>query len=80
MAVSGVVLVLLFAGGFYYMGTMGISEMGNIGLGMCLLSAFFDIIPIPPLNGKTIWDWNKRASIVLLVATFALNLYWLMLM
>lgn len=80
MAVSGVLLVLLFAGGFYYMSTKGISEIGNIGLGMCLLSAFFDSIPIPPLNGKDIWDWNKRASIVLLVATFALNLYWLMLM
>ena len=80
MAVSGVLLVLLFAGGFYYLSTMGISEIGNIGLGMCLLSAFFDSIPITPLNGKTIWDWNKRASIVLLVATFALNLYWLMLM
>ncbi|MCX6648332.1 MAG: hypothetical protein NTV61_02945 [Candidatus Bathyarchaeota archaeon] len=80
MAVSGVLLVLLFAGGFYYMSVKGISEIGNIGLGMCLLSAFFDSIPVPPLNGKDIWDWNKRASIVLLVATFALNLYWLMFM
>jgi hypothetical protein len=46
---------------------------------MCLLSAFFDSIPIPPLNGKDIWDWNKSLSIVLLLVTFALNLYWLML-
>jgi hypothetical protein len=34
-------------------------------------------IPIPPLNGKDIWDWNKSLSIVLLLVTFALNLYWL---
>ena len=80
MAVSSVVLVLLFGAGFYYVGAQGISEIGNIGLGMCLLAAFFDSIPIPPLNGKDIWDWNKTTSILLLVATFALNLYWLMLM
>jgi hypothetical protein len=80
MAVASVVLVLLFGAGFYYLSTMGISEIGNIGLGMCLLSAFFDSIPIPPLNGKTIWDKSKKLSIVLLVLTFAANLYWLMLM
>jgi hypothetical protein len=80
MAVSSVVLVLLFGAGFYYMSTQGISDIGNIGLGMCLLAAFFDSIPIPPLNGKDIWNWNKKASILLLVATFAANLYWLMLM
>jgi hypothetical protein len=80
MAVSSVILVLLLGAVFYYMSTMGISDIGNIGLGMCLLGAFFDSIPIPPLNGKDIWDWNKRASIVLLVVTFTLNLYWLMLM
>jgi len=47
---------------------------------MCLLSAFFDSIPVPPLNGKTIWDKSRKLSIVLLVLTFAANLYWLMLM
>lgn len=80
MAVSSVVLVLLFGAGFYYVSTQGISEIGNIGLGMCLLAAFFDSIPIPPLNGRDIWDWNRNASILLLVATFAANLYWLMMM
>jgi hypothetical protein len=80
MAVSSVILVLLFGAGFYYLSTQGISEIGNIGLGMCLLAAFFDSIPIPPLNGKDIWDWNKGASILLLVATFTANIYWLMMM
>ena len=80
MAVSSVVLALLFGAGFYYLSTQGMSEIGNIGLGMCLLAAFFDSIPITPLNGKDIWDWNKNASILLLVATLAANLYWLMFM
>jgi hypothetical protein len=80
IAFGSVFLVLLFGAGFYYMSLQGISEIGNIGLGMCLLSAFFDSIPIPPLNGKDIYDWNKRLSIVLLVATFAANIYWLMFM
>ena len=75
-----VLLVLLFGAGFYYLGAQGISSIGNIGLGMCLLSAFFDSIPIPPLNGRDVYEWHKKLSIFLLVATFALNMYWLTLM
>lgn len=78
VAVNSVLIILAFAGVFYYLKTQGISEIGNIGLGMCLLSAFFDSLPIPPLNGKDIWGWNKIASILLLIVTFSLNLYWLM--
>jgi hypothetical protein len=79
IAVNSVLLVLVLAGGFYYLDIQGISEIGKIGLGMCLLSAFFDSIPIPPLNGKDVWDWNKIVSIILLIVTFGINLIWLML-
>ena len=80
LAILSVLLVLLFGAGFYYLGAQGISSIGNIGLGMCLLSAFFDSIPIPPLNGRDVYEWHKKLSIFLLVATFALNMYWLTLM
>ena len=80
VAVNSVLIVLALGGVFYYLKAQGISDIGNIGLGMCLLSAFFDSLPIPPLNGKEIWDWSKVASILLLFVTLALNLYWIMIM
>jgi hypothetical protein len=80
IAVNSVLIVLALGGVFYYLKTQGISNIGNIGLGMCLLSTFFDSLPIPPLNGKEIWDWSKVASILLLAVTLALNLYWIMIM
>jgi len=80
LAMLSVFLVILFGAGFYYLGAQGISSIGNIGLGMCLLSAFFDRIPIPPLIGRDVYEWHKKLSILLLVATFVLNMYWLTLM
>jgi hypothetical protein len=34
--------------------------------------AFFDSIPIPPINGKDIYDWNKFLWISLFTSTFTL--------
>ena len=77
VAVNTVLIVTALAGVFYYLKVWGISDIGHIGVGMCLISAFFSSIPVPPLNGKTIWDWNKVVSIVLLVVTFFINFYWI---
>jgi hypothetical protein len=41
---------------------------------MCLTSALVESIPIPPMNGKDIYDWNKHIIAGLLVLALALYL------
>ena len=37
----------------------GYTLIGNVGLIMCLTSLLFETMPIPPMGGKGIYDWNK---------------------
>lgn len=69
---ASIFVALAFAGIFYMMFVSGFTLLGNIGLVMCLTMAFFDCIPIPPMNGKDIYDWSKILWIVLFTTTFAL--------
>jgi hypothetical protein len=65
---------------FYELTVSGISNIGEIGLGMCLLAALFDSIPIKPMNGSDVYVWNKVISVLLFLITLALNIYWLFLL
>jgi len=67
-----VVISLLFAALFYMLFTNGFALIGNMGLIICLTAAFFDAIPIPPMNGKDIYDWNKFLWLLVFIACFAL--------
>ena len=72
VASFSVLASLIFALIFYAMLGYGLTLIGNIGLVMCLTGAFFEAIPIPLMNGKDIYDWNKTLWLALFVTTFTL--------
>lgn len=72
VAAAQVIIPIAFAAAFYALFTSGFTLIGNIGIVMCLTMAFFDSIPIPPMNGKDIYDWSKILWITLFIATFTL--------
>jgi WD40 repeat protein len=67
-----VFVALVFTAIFYTVLLNGFTLIGNIGLVMCLTGAFFETIPIPPMNGKDIYDWSKVLWLALFVTTFVL--------
>lgn len=67
-----VLVVFAFAVVFYGLFISGYTLIGNIGLVMCLTLALFDSIPIPPMNGKDIYDWNKLLWLGLFISAFTL--------
>lgn len=71
-AAGQVIISIALAAAFYAIFTSGFTLIGNIGIVMCLTNAFFDSIPIPPINGKDIYDWSKICWIGLFIATFTL--------
>jgi Zn-dependent protease len=72
VATAQVLIAIAFATVFYVLFISGYTLIGNIGIVMCLTMAFFDSIPIPPINGKDIYDWNKFLWISLFTSTFTL--------
>jgi Zn-dependent protease len=72
MSAAQVLIALVFAMVFYGLFVSGYTLIGNIGIVMCLTMAFFDSIPIPPMNGKDIYDWSKFLWLSLFISTFTL--------
>jgi Zn-dependent protease len=72
VAVAQVIIPLTLAFVFYSLFISGYMLIGNIGIVMCLTVAFFDSLPIPPMNGKDIYDWNKLLWLFLFIAAFTL--------
>lgn len=65
-------VALAFAAIFFTLLVAGFTLIGNIGLVMSFTGAFFDTIPIPPMNGKDVYDWSKPLWLTLFVTTLAL--------
>ena len=78
VASASVVISLGFAAVFYSLLVYGFSYVGSIGLAMCLLMALFDAVPIAPMNGKDIYDWNKLVWAVVFLVTVILYILWLL--
>ena len=72
VATVSVVVPLAFATVFYALFIKGYTAIGNVGVVMCLTMAFFDSIPIRPMNGKDIYDWSKIVWVTLFIASFTL--------
>jgi len=78
VASASVVIALGFAAVFYALLVYGFSYVGSIGLAMCLLMALFDAVPIAPMNGKDIYDWNKLVWAAVFLVTVVLYILWLL--
>jgi outer membrane protein assembly factor BamB len=79
-AMASVAISLIFATIFYGLQVYGFTYIGSIGLAMCLLMALFDSIPIPPMNGRDIWDWNKIFWAIAFLVSAVLYFLWLLVM
>jgi hypothetical protein len=74
LAMGKVLITLALAGVFTLVFLGGFTLIGNIGIVMCLTSALVESIPIPPMNGKEIYDWSKHVTAGLLMLTLAMYL------
>jgi hypothetical protein len=73
-----VVVTFGFAFVFLVLYLAGFTLIGNVGLIMCLTKVLFDVLPIPPMSGKNIFNWNKIAWLALFttaVASYGLSLF-----
>ena len=77
-ATASVMIALGFAAVFYLIQILGFPLIGSIGLASCLLSAFFETIPIPLMNGKDIWAWNKIIWTAVFLVSLILYTLWLL--
>jgi Zn-dependent protease len=78
VAFASVIIALAFASLFCALFVIGIPYVGSIGLAMCLLMAFFDSIPVSPMNGKDIYDWHKGLWAALFLVVLSLYVLWLL--
>jgi Zn-dependent protease len=77
VATASVAIGIGFAVVFYALQTLGFTYIGSIGLAMCLLMALFDSIPVKPMNGRDIWDWNKLIWCITFLVSAILYTLWL---
>ena len=77
VAPTSVAIGIGFAVVFYALQTLGFTYIGSIGLAMCLLMALFDSIPVKPMNGRDIWDWNKLIWCITFLVSAILYTLWL---
>jgi len=77
VASASVVISLAFGAVFYALLLAGYSYIGSIGLGMCILGALFDTLPIAPMNGRDIYDWSVPVWAAQFILTLALYAMWL---
>ena len=70
---------IAFAGVFFVVLVSGFTLLGSTGLAFCVMMAFFEILPIPPMASKEIWKHNKGLWAVLFAAATTMFVAWLLL-
>jgi Zn-dependent protease len=80
VSAASIFIGFFFAIIFYIAFINGFTQVGSIGLVMSLTLAFFEALPIPPMNGKDIYDWSKGVWATLFASTFTLYILCLLLM
>ncbi|WP_250137699.1 metalloprotease [Halorientalis salina] len=58
---------------FLYGGFLG--QVGTFGLVINLFLAGFNMIPFGPLDGKTVWNWDKAVFVFVFVPSVALAIW-----
>lgn len=77
LSCANILITLGFAGLFFILVKSGFALIGGTGLAMCLIAAFFDTFPITPMNGKTIYSYNKALWASLFLITLGFYAAWL---
>jgi hypothetical protein len=79
LSAAAILITLAFSGIFCVLLIGGFTAMGGTGLAMCIISAFFDTLPIAPMRGRKILDYSRTFWVVLFAVTLALYASWLLL-
>ena len=77
LSLAGIFITLGFAGFFFILLKGGLALIGGTGLAMCLIAAFFEMFPLEPMGGKTIFKYNKALWAVFFLMTLGLYAAWL---
>jgi outer membrane protein assembly factor BamB len=77
LSCAALFITLGFGAFFFVLYKSGFALIGGTGLGMCLISAFFDTFPIEPMGGKDIYKYNKALWGILFVTTLTLYALWI---
>lgn len=75
IAFAGPVMNIILGVLFFGLGLVGTGLLGtiaNYGLRINALLAVFNLIPFPPLDGHSVWQWNKAAWVIGIVCSAAL--------
>jgi Zn-dependent protease len=80
VSATSVFMGLVFAVAFGIVLVAGFAFVGSIGLVMGLTLSFFETLPIPPMNGKNIYDWSRPLWVGLFVSTLTLYMLCLLLL
>lgn len=62
--------VVFFVVAILFDGFLG--QVGGLGVTINLFLAGFNMLPFGPLDGKTVWNWNKAVFLVVFVPSVAL--------
>jgi hypothetical protein len=80
LAMVEIFISLTFAGLFCLLLIAGFAVIGSIGLAMCIIGAFFDTLPIAPMNGRKIFEQSKILWANLFFVTLCVYASWLLVM
>jgi PKD repeat protein/Zn-dependent protease len=75
--IVSIILTFIFLGMVMLGGVWAVA--GGIGFTINLITAVYSLMPIPTMDGRAIWDWNRGLYLVLLLPMAALYFYTFML-
>jgi len=67
---------LAFAGLFFLVIELGVPSIGSAGLAICMIGSLSATIPVSPMSGKDIFEYNKRRWAGLFLITLAAFCAW----
>lgn len=73
-----IIITLAFAAVFFVLLLSGLTLIGSTGLAMCIIAAFFDTFPFPPMSGKEIFKLSKILWVSFFIITLILYICWLL--
>jgi hypothetical protein len=79
LAFSGIFFAILLIGETI-LNNIGLTLLGSTGLAFCVMMSFFEILPIPPMGSKEVWDHNKALWVALFAAATTVFVLWLLLL
>ena len=80
VASAEIIITLAFAAVFFVLLLSGFTLIGSTGLAMCIIAAFFDTFPFPPMSGKELYGQNKILWAGFFIVTLILYACWLIML